>query len=135
MAGVLELTTIGWLELILPATMSPMQQTPTAKKRDLRSLLFDTTPLRLVGTLWAESQDKKHENQREQAKKMIKIQGKDIANKRAAPSAVVTVKCDYWVVSFAIGNVGVIYKVSTFGGSRIATIAGRLLSDQRKGPW
>ena len=53
---------------------------------------------------------------------MIKIQGKDIANKRAAPRAVVTVKCDYWVVSFAIGIVGVIYKVSTFGSSRIATI-------------
>ena len=99
MAGVLELTTIDRLELILPATMSPMQQTPTAKKRDLQSLLFDKTPLWLADTLRAESQDKKRENKHEQAKKMIKMQGKDIANKGGAPGAVVTVKCDYRAVS------------------------------------
>jgi nicotinamide riboside kinase len=99
MAGVLELTTINRLELILPATMSPTQQTPTAKKRDLQSLLFDKTPLWLADTLRAESQDKKRENKHEQAKKMIKMQGKDIANKGGAPGAVVTVKCDYRAVS------------------------------------
>ena len=99
MAEVLELTTIDRLELILPATMSPMKQTPTAKKRDLQSLLFDKTPLQLADTLQAESQDKKRENKHEQAKKVIKMQGEDIVNKGAAPGAVVTVKCDYRAVS------------------------------------
>jgi len=66
---------------------------------------------------------------------MINMQGKDIANKGGAPSAVVTVKCDYWAVSFAIGIVGIIYKVSKYGGARIATVAGLLLSGQRKGVW
>jgi hypothetical protein len=47
MAGVLELATIDRLELILPATMSPMQQTPKTKKRDLQEMMFDKTPLRL----------------------------------------------------------------------------------------
>ena len=63
------------------------------------------------------------------------MQGKDITDKGAAPGAVVTVKCDYWAVSFAIGIVGVIYEVSTFGGSRIATIAGMLFSGSRMCPW
>jgi hypothetical protein len=54
---------------------------------------------------------------------MIKTQGKDIANKGAAPGAVVTVQCDYCTVSHSIGIVGVIYKVSKFGGARITRIA------------
>ncbi len=33
---------------------------------------------------------------------MIKMQGKDVADKGAAPGAVVTVKCDYRAVSFAL---------------------------------
>jgi hypothetical protein len=66
---------------------------------------------------------------------MIKMQGKDIANKGAAPGAVVTVQCDYRAVGYSIGIVGVIYKVSKFGGARIATIAGILLSGSRKEPW
>ena len=66
---------------------------------------------------------------------MIKMQGKDIVNKGAAPGAVVTVKCDYRAVSFAIGIVGIIYEVSKFGGARIATIAGFLSSGQKKGVW
>ena len=98
-------------------------------------MLLDKTPLQLANTHWAESQDKKRENQRDQAKKMIKMQCKDIAIKGAAPGAVVTVKCDYRAMSFAIGIVRVIYKVSTFGGARIATIAGLLSAGQRKGPW
>jgi hypothetical protein len=77
---------------------------------------------------------KKHENQREQAAKMIKMQGKDITKKGAAPGAVVTVKCDYRTVSHSIGIVGVIYKVSKFGGARIAMIAGKLSSGSKKGP-
>ncbi len=66
---------------------------------------------------------------------MIKMQGTDIANKGGAPGAVVTVKCDYRVVSFAIGIVGIIYEVSRYGGARIATVAGLLSSGQRKGVW
>ncbi len=68
-AIVLELPTIDRFDLVLPSTMTTMHQTPTGKKRDLQSLLLDRTPLRLAGTLRAESQDKKHENQLEQAKK------------------------------------------------------------------
>jgi hypothetical protein len=45
------------------------------------------------------------------------------------------VKCDYRAVSFAIGIVGVVYEVSTYGGARITTIAGLLSSGSRKGPW
>jgi hypothetical protein len=135
MARVLELTTIDRSELILPSTMSPTQQTPKTKKRDLQEMMFDKTPLWLADTLRAKSQDKKRENQREQAKKMIKMQGKDVVDKGAAPGAVVTVKCDYRAVSFVIGIVGVVYEASTFGGARIATIAGILSSGQRKGPW
>lgn len=134
-ARVLELTNIDRSELLLPSTKSPMQQTPITKKRDLQEMMLDKTPLRLADTLRAESQDKKRENQREQAKRMIKMQGKDVADKGATPGAVVTVKCDYRAVSFAIGIVGVVYQVSTYGGARIATIAGLLSSGQKKGPW
>jgi len=116
-----------------------MHQTPTSaaagKKRDLQSLLMNRTPLRLADTVRSESQDKKRENQLEQAKKMIKMQGTDIANKGGAPGAVVTVKCDYRAVSFAIGIVGIIYEVSRFGSARIATVAGLLSSGQKKGVW
>jgi hypothetical protein len=66
---------------------------------------------------------------------MIETQGKDIANKGAAPGAVVTVQCDYRAVSHFMGIVGVIYEVSKFGSAWIATIAGILLSGSRKGPW
>jgi hypothetical protein len=66
---------------------------------------------------------------------MIKTQGKDIANKGAAPGSVVTVQCDYCAVSHSIGIVGVIYEVSKFSGARIATIAGILSSGTKKGPW
>ncbi len=95
---------------------------------------LDQTPLRLSDQLQTESQEKKRENQCEQAAKMIKTQGKDIANKGAAPGAVVTVQCDYRAVSHSIGIVGVIYKVGNFGGARIATIAEILSFGAKKGP-
>jgi hypothetical protein len=76
MTRVLELTNIDRSELLLPSTMSPMQQTPITKKRDLQEMMFDKTPLRLANTLRAESQDKKRENQREQAKKILKCRAK-----------------------------------------------------------
>jgi hypothetical protein len=98
-------------------------------------LLLDKTPLRLADKLRTASQEKKHVSQREQAAKMIKTQGKDIVNKGAAPGAVVTVHCDYRAVSHSIRIVGVIYKMSTYGGARIATIAGILSTGTRKGPW
>ncbi len=132
-AGVLALPTIDRSEII-STKMSPMQRTPTVK-RDLQSLLLDRTPLRLADLLWAESQGKKHESQCEQAQKMIKTQGKDIANKEAAPGAVVNVQCSYRTVSHFIRIVGVVYEVSKFGGARIATIAGIFSSGSRKGPW
>jgi len=138
-ASVLELQIIYRFDLILPATMeTSMHQTPTSaagKKRDLQSQLMDRTPLRLADTVRSESQDKKHANQLDQAKKMIKMQGADIVNKGGAPGAVVTVKCDYRAVSFAIGIVGIIYEVSRFGGAQIATVAGLLSSGQKKGVW
>jgi acetaldehyde dehydrogenase (acetylating) len=74
---VLELPTIDRFDLILPATMATTHQTPTEKTRDLQSLLINRTPLRLADTVRAESQDKKHENQLDQVKKMIIKQGKD----------------------------------------------------------
>jgi hypothetical protein len=43
---------------------------------------------------------------------MIKMQGKDITNKGAAPGAVVTVQCDYRTVSHFIEIVSIIYKVT-----------------------
>jgi hypothetical protein len=98
-------------------------------------LLLDETPLRLADTRWSESQEKKRDNQRKQAKRMIKAQGKDIANKGAAPGAVVTVKCDERAVSHAIGIVGIIYQMSKYGGARIATIAGILSAGSGKGQW
>jgi hypothetical protein len=138
-ARVIELPTIDRFDLILPATIETiMHQTPTGatgKKRDLQSLLMDRTPLRLADTVRSESQKKKRENQLDQAKKMIKMQGTDIANKGGAPGSVVTVKCDYRAVSFAIGIVGIIYEVSKFGGARIATVPGLLSTGQRKGVW
>jgi hypothetical protein len=111
---VIELPTIDRIDLILPATIETiMHQTPTrsatGKKRDLQSLLMDRTPLRLSDRVRSESQNKKRENQLDQAKKMIKMQGTDIVNKGGAPGAVVTVKCDYRAVSFAIGIVGIIW--------------------------
>ncbi len=132
-AGVLALPTIDRYELISTTTSTP-QQTPTVK-RDLQLMLLDQTPLRLSDQLRTESQEKNCESQREQAEKMIKTQGKEIANKGAAPGAVVTVQCDYHAVSHSIGIVGVIYEVSKFGGARIATIAGMLSTGTRKGPW
>jgi hypothetical protein len=98
-------------------------------------MYLDKTPLRLSYQIWTESQEKKHESQREQAAKMIKLQGKDIVTKGAAPGAVVTVQCDYRAVSHSIGIVGVIFEVSKYGGARIAIITGILSSGQRKRPW
>ncbi len=132
-AGVLALPTIDRCEII-STTMSTPQRTPPVT-RDLQSMLLDKTSLRLSDQLCTQLQEKKHESQHEQAAKMIKTQGKDIANKWVAPGAVVTVQCDYRAVSHSIRIVGIIYKVSKFGGAWIATIARILSSGSRKGPW
>jgi hypothetical protein len=108
-AGILELPTINRCEIISLTTSAP--RTPTVKQ-DLRSMYLDKTPLRLSDQRMTESQEKKHEGQREQAAKMMKLQGKDIATKGAAPGAVVTVQCDSRAVSNSIGVVGVIFEVS-----------------------
>jgi hypothetical protein len=60
--------------------MSTPQRTPPVT-RDLQSMLLDKTSLRLSDQLCTQLQEKKHESQHEQAAKMIKTQGKDIANK------------------------------------------------------
>jgi hypothetical protein len=73
--------------------MSTPQQTQTVKQ-DLQSLLLDTTPLQLADQVRTESKENKCDSQHEQAAKMIKMQGKDITNKGAAPGAVVTVQWD-----------------------------------------
>jgi hypothetical protein len=99
-AGVLALPTFDRLEII-STTMSPLQRTPMVKW-DLQLLLLDKTPLRPSDSLWTASQEKKRKSQHEQAAKMIKTQGKDIANKGAAPGAVVTVQCNYHAVSHSI---------------------------------
>jgi hypothetical protein len=62
---------------------------------------------------------------------LISTQSHSNTMSAAAPGAVVTVQCDYRTVSHSIGIVGVIYKVSKFGGARIATIAGILLSGSK----
>ena len=98
-------------------------------------MYMDETPLRTTDQYRTESQEKKRKNQEEQAKRMMRTQGQDIASRGGAPGAVVTVKCDYRAVSHAIGIVGVIYKQSTYGGARIVTIAGILSTGTRKSQW
>jgi hypothetical protein len=66
---------------------------------------------------------------------MMRTQGKDIASRGGAPGAVVTVKCDYRAVSHLVGIVGVIYKMGNYGGARIVTIAGILLTGTKKSQW
>jgi hypothetical protein len=63
---------------------------------------------------------------------MMRTQGNDIASNGGAPGAVVTVICDFCTVSHSIGIVGVIYEIGPFGGARIVTIAGILLTGTRK---
>jgi hypothetical protein len=70
-----------------------------------------------------------------QANKMISQQGKDIENQGESPGAVVVVQVDYWVVSHAIGIVGVIYQIASAGGARIATVAGLLSTGSKKANW
>ncbi len=65
----------------------------------------------------------------------MRTQGKDIASRGGAPGAVVTVKCDYCMVSHLIRIVGVIYKMGNYGGARIVTIAGIVLTGTKKSQW
>jgi hypothetical protein len=70
-----------------------------------------------------------------QANKMIRQQGKDIANQGGSPGAVVVVQVDYRVVSYAIGIVGVIFQIASSGGAQIATVAGLLSTGSKKANW
>jgi hypothetical protein len=63
---------------------------------------------------------------------MICQQRKDIANQGGSPGAVVVVQVNNWVVSHAIGIVGVIYQIATSGGAQIATVAGLLSTGSKK---
>ena len=117
---------------------APPTTTPTtlAVKCNLEEMLViakdDNTPLRHTDVVWSESQEKQKGRQQEQAQKMMKLQGSDIASKGAAPGAVVVVQCSPTAVSHAIGIVGIIYEMSKYGGARVATIAGILSSGQKK---
>jgi thiamine monophosphate kinase len=92
----------------------------------------DKTPLRQTDVIRSESQEKKRQRQVEQAQKMMKLQGSDIASKGAAPGAVVVVQCPITTVSHAIGIMGIIYELSRYGGARIATVAGILSCGQKR---
>jgi hypothetical protein len=70
-----------------------------------------------------------------QANRMIRQQGKDIANQGGSPGAVVVVQVDYRAVSHAIGIVGVIFQIASSGGARIATLAGLLSTGSKKTNW
>lgn len=113
-------------------------KTPT-NKRSLQPMLVmddqDKTPLRLSDQLRTASQGKKRNQQIEQAKKMMKMQGKDIADKGAAPGAVVVVQCPATAVSHPIGIMGIIYQLSKYGGARVATVAGILSCGNAKTNW
>jgi hypothetical protein len=89
----LELPTIDRFNIIALKTPPKEPSTHTAK-RDIQSLLLteDKTPLQLADKVWFLSQERKQEGQLHQAQKMMKMQGKDIAKKGAAPGAVVMKK-------------------------------------------
>ena len=95
----------------------------------------DKTPLRQTDVIRSESQEKKRQRQLEQAQKMMKLQGSDVASKGAAPGAVVVVQCPITAVSHAIGIMGIIYELSKYGGARIATVAGILSCGQKRTKW
>jgi len=121
----------------LPPTppKTPLKRSP-GKKRDLQQLQFEeTTPLRIADQVRSTSQEKKRHAQEQQAKRMVKAQGKYIAKEGGGPGAIVTVKPDYRAVSHNIGIVGVMYDMKSTGGARIVTIAGMLSSGPRKGNW
>jgi hypothetical protein len=67
---------------------------------------------------------------------MICQQGKDsVENQGGSPGAVVVVQVDYRAVSHAIGIVGVIYQIASTGSAQIATVAGLLSTESKKGYW
>jgi hypothetical protein len=70
-----------------------------------------------------------------QANRMICQQGKDIENQGGTPGAVVVVQVDYWVVSHAIGIVGVMYQIASTGDAWIATVTGLLSTGSKKANW
>ena len=81
------------------------------------------------------SQENKRNNQLQQANRIMRTQGKDVENQGGGAGAVVTVKPDYCAVSHNIGIVGVIYKMKSTGGARVATVAGMLSSGTKKDNW
>ncbi len=116
----------------LPEPLTPVK-TP---KHDFQQMLMDEkTPLGDADQVRSESNEKKHMAQITQANRMIRQQGKDIANQGGSPGAVVVLQVDYRAVSHAIGIVGVIYKIANSGGARIATVAGLLSTGSKKANW
>jgi hypothetical protein len=102
-ATVLELPTVNRSDILCEKMPATKRLTNSFFKmldrsnvtRDLQSMMLDRMPLCLADTVCADSQESKHQTQLIQAKKMMKMQGKDISSKGAGPGAVVTVQCDY----------------------------------------
>ena len=120
------------IERTLPKCLTPVK-TP---KRDLQQMLMEKkTPLWDADRVRSESNEKKRMAQLTQANRMIRQQGKDIANQGGSSGAVVVVQVDYRAVSHAIGIVGVIFQIASTGGARTATVAGLLSSGSKKTIW
>ncbi len=120
------------IERSLPKPLTPVKM----PKRDLQQMLMEEkTPLQDADQVRSESNEKKHMAQITQANRMIHQQGKDIANQGGSPSAVVVVQVDYQAVSHAIGIVGAIFQIASYGGARIATVAGLLSTGSKKANW
>jgi hypothetical protein len=105
-ATVLELPTVNRSDILCEKMPAKRPTNPFLKMLDrsdvtrgLQSMMLDRTPLRQADTVRADSQERKRQAQLIQAKKMMKMQGQDIASKGAAPGVVVTVQCDYRAVS------------------------------------
>jgi hypothetical protein len=76
------------IERSLPKSLTPVKM----PKRDLQQMLMEEkTPLREADQVRSESNEKKRMAQLNQANRMIRQQGKDIANQGGSPGAVVVV--------------------------------------------
>jgi hypothetical protein len=84
--------------------------------------------MRIADEVRRASQEKKRNNQLQQANRMMRTQGKDVENQGGGAGAVVTVKPDYRAVSHNIGIVGVIYEIKSTRGARVVTVATMLSS-------
>ncbi len=136
-ATVLQYTTVDRSQPLPSACNydSPLKRSP-GKKCDLQQLQFEaSTPIHIADKVRSALQEKKRNNQLQQANRMMRTQGNDVENQGGGAGAVATVKPDYHVVSHNIEIVGVIYEMKSTGIARVATVAGMLSSGTKKGNW